>query len=76
VDDNGGVSTAADECILLYVRVDGTAARTVAITPEKNLEALVPIFADRGPALRPRSRSSGSGAPSVTPPGCTVPRLT
>src|SRR6185312_4913860 len=37
VDDNGGVSTAADECILLYVRVDGTAARTVAITPEKNL---------------------------------------
>ncbi|MES1241964.1 MAG: CARDB domain-containing protein [Acidobacteriota bacterium] len=36
-DDNGGVSTAADECILLYVRVDGTAARTVAITPDKNL---------------------------------------
>ena len=31
------VSTAADECILLYVRVDGTGARTVAITPEKNL---------------------------------------
>ncbi len=36
-DDNGGVSTAADECILHYVRVNGTGTRTVAVTPENDL---------------------------------------
>ncbi|HEX3128889.1 MAG TPA: CARDB domain-containing protein, partial [Thermoanaerobaculia bacterium] len=36
-DNNGGVSTAADECIIHYVRVNGTATRTVAITPENDL---------------------------------------
>ncbi len=36
-DNNGGVSTAADECILHYVRVNGTGTRTVAVTPENDL---------------------------------------
>jgi uncharacterized repeat protein (TIGR01451 family) len=36
-DNNGGVSTAADECIINYVRVNGTAARTVAITADNDL---------------------------------------
>jgi uncharacterized repeat protein (TIGR01451 family) len=36
-DNNGGVSTAADECIINYARVNGTATRTVAITPENDL---------------------------------------
>jgi uncharacterized repeat protein (TIGR01451 family) len=36
-DNNGGVSTAADECVLHYVRVDGTGTRTVAITPTNDL---------------------------------------
>ncbi|MHC4065870.1 MAG: Vgb family protein [Planctomycetota bacterium] len=30
-DDNGGVSTAEDECIINYTRVTGTGTRTVAI---------------------------------------------
>ena len=30
-DDSGGVSTAADECILLYVRTAATGVRTVAV---------------------------------------------
>jgi hypothetical protein len=30
-DSNGGVSTAADECIINYTRVAGTATRTVAV---------------------------------------------
>ena len=30
-DNNGGVSTAADECIINYTRVTGTGTRTVAI---------------------------------------------
>ncbi|MBI1742506.1 hypothetical protein HYR54_05495 [Candidatus Acetothermia bacterium] len=31
VDDNGGVSSAQDECILVYARVNGTKTRTVAV---------------------------------------------
>jgi len=31
VDDNGGVSSAQDECIIHYVRTSGTAVRTVAV---------------------------------------------
>ena len=36
-DNNGGVSTAADECIIHYVRVNGTGTRTVAITADNDL---------------------------------------
>ena len=36
-DNNGGVSTAADECVINYVRVNGTGTRTVAVTPENDL---------------------------------------
>ena len=31
VDDNGGVTTAADECLINYTRVAGTNTRTVAV---------------------------------------------
>jgi len=36
VDDNGGVSTADDECTINYTRVTGTATRTVAVDPRNN----------------------------------------
>jgi streptogramin lyase len=36
VDDNGGVSSAEDECIINYVRVNGTKVRTVAVDPATN----------------------------------------
>jgi streptogramin lyase len=39
VDGNGGISTAADECILAYVRTSGTAVRTVAVDANNNLWA-------------------------------------
>ncbi len=35
-DDNGGVSTADDECIINYTRVTGTLTRTVAVDPTTN----------------------------------------
>ena len=35
-DDNGGVSTADDECIINYTRVTGTNTRTVAVDPDTN----------------------------------------
>lgn len=37
VDSNGGVSTAADECIIDYVRVNGTNVRTVAVDRNNNV---------------------------------------
>jgi PKD repeat protein len=36
VDSDGGVETAVDECIQLYVRVRGTGTRTVAITADND----------------------------------------
>jgi len=36
-DDNGGVSTALDECIIHYVRTAGTNVRTVAIDGSNNV---------------------------------------
>lgn len=36
-DDNGGVSTAADECIITYTRVNGTNTRTVAVDANNDL---------------------------------------
>jgi hypothetical protein len=36
-DDNGGVSTAADECIITYTRVVGTNTRTVAVDASNDL---------------------------------------
>jgi streptogramin lyase len=37
VDNDGGVQTAADECIINYTRVNGTNTRTVAVDAENNL---------------------------------------
>uniref|UniRef100_UPI003D0CF05F carboxypeptidase regulatory-like domain-containing protein n=2 Tax=Sulfurimonas sp. TaxID=2022749 RepID=UPI003D0CF05F len=37
VDNNGGVSTAEDECILHYVRVGGTGVRHVSVDAENNV---------------------------------------
>lgn len=37
VDNNGGVSSAADECILKYVRTNATNNRTVAVTRENDV---------------------------------------
>ena len=37
VDDNGGVSSAEDECIIDYVRTRGTKVRTVAIDADNNV---------------------------------------
>ena len=37
VDNNGGVSSAVDECILHYVRTSGTVARTLAIDASNDL---------------------------------------
>jgi DNA-binding beta-propeller fold protein YncE len=36
-DDNGGVSTAEDECIIHYVRTSGTAVRTLAVDGSNNV---------------------------------------
>lgn len=36
-DNNGGVSTAADECIITYTRVNGTNTRTVAVDANNDL---------------------------------------
>lgn len=36
-DNNGGVSTAADECIIHYVRTSGTNVRTVAVDGANNV---------------------------------------
>lgn len=36
-DDNGGVTTAADECIITYSRVAGTNTRTVAVDANNDL---------------------------------------
>ena len=36
-DNNGGVSTAEDECIIHYVRTSGTAVRTVAVDGSNNV---------------------------------------
>ena len=36
-DGSGGVSTAADECIIDYVRVNGTLVRTVAVDRNNNV---------------------------------------
>ncbi|MFI9456850.1 hypothetical protein [Amycolatopsis sp. NPDC052450] len=36
-NDNGGVSTAADECIINYTRVTGTNTRTVAVDANNDL---------------------------------------
>ncbi len=36
-DDNGGVSTAVDECIIHYVRTSGTNVRTVAVDGSNNV---------------------------------------
>jgi streptogramin lyase len=36
-DDDGGVSTAADECIINYTRVNGTNTRTVAVDANNDL---------------------------------------
>lgn len=44
-DSNGGVSTAADECIINYTRVTGTGARTVAV--DRNNDVWVGGLADR-----------------------------
>jgi streptogramin lyase len=37
VDNDGGVSTAADECIITYTRVTGTNTRTVAVDANNDL---------------------------------------
>jgi streptogramin lyase len=37
VDNDGGVQTAADECIITYTRVNGAATRTVAVDALNNL---------------------------------------
>jgi len=37
VDNDGGVETAADECVINYTRVNGTNTRTVAVDAENNL---------------------------------------
>jgi len=36
-DTNGGISTATDECIIHYVRTDGTNVRTMALDSNNNL---------------------------------------
>lgn len=36
-DDNGGVSTAEDECIIKYLRTNATAVRTLAIDANNNI---------------------------------------
>ncbi|ONI90766.1 hypothetical protein ALI22I_11335 [Saccharothrix sp. ALI-22-I] len=36
-DNNGGVTTAADECLITYSRVAGTNTRTVAVDADNNL---------------------------------------
>jgi hypothetical protein len=36
-DDNGGVTTAADECVINYTRVTGTNTRTVAVDANNDL---------------------------------------
>ncbi len=36
-DDNGGVSTAADECLINYTRVAGTNTRTVAVDANNDI---------------------------------------
>lgn len=45
LDDNGGVATAADECILNYTRTAGTNARTVAV--DANNDVWVGGFGNR-----------------------------
>lgn len=37
VDDDGGVETAADECIIHYVRTSASAVRHVSVAPDGNL---------------------------------------
>ncbi len=55
-DDNGGVSTAVDECIINYVRTAGTNIRTVAVTNDGSNDVW---FGGLGNRVHERHNSAG-----------------